>query len=112
MYCNIQLLTFKCRLLKNSTKISSIWFWNNAVKIKITPNGEIYQIFHATYIETFRGRKFRRLYYQRTEAVARRPANLLKKRLWHKCFPVNFEKFLRTPFFIEHLRWLLLKTSF
>ena len=30
--------------------------------------------------------------------------NLLKKRLWHRCFPVNFVKFLRTPFFIEHLR--------
>ena len=24
------------------------------------------------------------------------------------CFPVNFMKFLRTPFFTEHLRWLLL----
>ena len=24
--------------------------------------------------------------------------NLLKKRLWHSCFPVNFAKFLRTPF--------------
>ena len=22
---------------------------------------------------------------------------LLKKRLWHRCFPVNFAKFLRTP---------------
>ena len=36
-----------------------------------------------------------------------RPATLLKKR-WHRCFPVNFEKFLRTPFFTEH-RWLLLE---
>ena len=27
-----------------------------------------------------------------------RPATLLKKRLWHKSFPVNFAKFLRTPF--------------
>ena len=26
------------------------------------------------------------------------PATLLKKRLWHRCFPVNFEKFIRTPF--------------
>ena len=26
----------------------------------------------------------------------------------HRCFPVNFAKFLRTPFFIEHLWWLLL----
>ena len=27
-----------------------------------------------------------------------RPETLLKKRLWHRCFPVNFEKFLRTTF--------------
>ena len=40
-----------------------------------------------------------------------RPANLLKKRLWHEDFPVNFEKFLGTPFFIEHLLWLLLFLS-
>ena len=26
-----------------------------------------------------------------------RPATLLKKRLWHRSFPVNFAKFLRTP---------------
>ena len=36
------------------------------------------------------------------------PVTLLKKRLWHWCFPVNFVKFLRSPFFIENLRWLLL----
>ena len=36
------------------------------------------------------------------------PATLLKKRLWHSCFPVNFVKFPSTPFFIEHLWWLLL----
>ena len=32
-----------------------------------------------------------------------RPATLLKKRLWHRCFPVNFVKFPRTPFLTEHL---------
>ena len=32
-----------------------------------------------------------------------RPATLLKKNLWHRCFPVNFAKFLRTPFFTEHI---------
>ena len=26
------------------------------------------------------------------------PATLLKKSLWHRCFPVNFAKFLRAPF--------------
>ena len=29
-----------------------------------------------------------------------RLANLLKKRFWRRCFPVNFVEFLRTPFFI------------
>ena len=33
---------------------------------------------------------------------------ILKKRLWRKCFPVNFFESLRTSFFIELLRWLLL----
>ena len=37
------------------------------------------------------------------------PATLLKKSLWHRCFPVNFAKLLRTPISTEHLRWLLLK---
>ena len=37
-----------------------------------------------------------------------RPAMLLKKKLRHRCFPVNFSKFLKTHFFVELLRWLLL----
>ena len=32
----------------------------------------------------------------------------IKKVLQHWCFPVKFAKFLRTPFFTEFLRWLLL----
>ena len=35
--------------------------------------------------------------------------NFIKKPLWHWPFPVSFAKFLRTPSFIEHLCWLLLK---
>ena len=31
--------------------------------------------------------------------------------LWRSCFPVNFAKFLRTPFLTEHLWWLLLETN-
>ena len=40
-----------------------------------------------------------------------RPATLLKKRRWHWCFLVNFVKFLRTPIYIEHVWWLLLRTD-
>ena len=30
-------------------------------------------------------------------------------KLWHRCFPGNFAKFLGALFFIEHLWWLLLE---
>ena len=33
--------------------------------------------------------------------------NSIKKRHFNTCFPVKFEKFLRTPFFTELLQWLL-----
>ena len=37
------------------------------------------------------------------------PVTLFKKRLWQRCFPLNFVRFLRTPFLKEHLWWLLLR---
>ena len=43
------------------------------------------------------------------KVVGLRPATLLKQRFWHRYYLVSFAKFLRTPFFKEHLRWLLLK---
>ena len=41
--------------------------------------------------------------------VTPQPATLLKKRLWHRCFPVNFAKFLGTPFLQNTSEWLLLQ---
>ena len=35
-------------------------------------------------------------------------STLFKKSLWHRCFPVNFSKFLRTPFLQNTSRRLLL----
>ena len=37
------------------------------------------------------------------------PATLLKYRLWHRCFPVDFGKFLRTPFLQNTSWWVLLR---
>ena len=37
-----------------------------------------------------------------------RLATLFKKRLWHRCFPRNFAKFLRTAFPTENFRWVFL----
>ena len=36
---------------------------------------------------------------------------LLKKRFWHRCFPKNFMKFLRTPFLQNTSRRLLLNSE-
>ena len=47
------------------------------------------------------------LFFTKVAGLRLRPATLVNKRLWHRCFPVNFGKFLRTSFFTEHLRWLL-----
>ena len=39
------------------------------------------------------------------------PATILNRRLWHRCFPVNFAKLLWTPLVTEHLWWLLLSST-
>ena len=49
------------------------------------------------------------LFFNKVEGL--RPASLFKKRLWHRCFPVNFAKFLRTPFLQNTSRQLLLNWS-
>ena len=36
---------------------------------------------------------------QPLEVICLRPATSLKRKLWHRCFPVNFAKFLRTQFY-------------
>ena len=36
--------------------------------------------------------------------------NFIKKKLQHRCFPINTANFLGIPFSIEHLRWLLLSS--
>ena len=46
---------------------------------------------------------------QRCSIKGVRPVTSLKKRLWHRCFPANFAKFLRTPFLQNTSGRLLLK---
>ena len=37
-------------------------------------------------------------FLMKLQILCLRPATLLKMRLWHRCFPVKFAKFLRTVF--------------
>ena len=46
------------------------------------------------------------------KVTGQKPATLLKKILRHRCFPVNFAKFLRTPFSENTFGRLLLQNLF
>ena len=46
------------------------------------------------------------------KVVGYQACNFIKKRLQHKCVPVTLATFLRTTFFTEHLRWLLLSIDY
>ena len=48
----------------------------------------------------------------RVSFLIKRPATLFKKKLWHGCFPVNFAKFLRTPFLQNTSGRLILRFGF
>ena len=48
----------------------------------------------------------RRLLFYKVKPL--RPTTLVKMGFQHRCFDVNFLKVLKTPFFAEHIRWLLL----
>ena len=48
----------------------------------------------------------KRLFFDKVAAL--RPATRLKERLWHRCFPVDLAKFLRTPFLQNTSERLLL----
>ena len=63
----------------------------------------------------FTGKRLCRSSHRRcsiNKALGLRPATLLKKRVWLRCFPVNFAKFPRTPFITKHFRWLILTYLF
>ena len=69
--------------------------------------------------EKFTGKHLcQRLFFNKVAGL--RHATLLKKRLWHRCFPMNFEKFLRTsfltpfltPFFLGDCFWICLHYLF
>ena len=58
----------------------------------------------------FPGKHLRQSFFF-NKVVGLRPATLSKKKLWHRCFRGNFVTFLRTLFFTEYLRWLLLNMA-
>ena len=46
------------------------------------------------------------------KVVKLKPWNFIKKRLQHRCFPVNIATYLKTPILKNTCKWLLLKISY
>ena len=101
-YINLILiiLPLSCSPLKIFLRSSKLWSirninaWFNMVFLEIPQNSQ--------------EKICARVSLKSLSRVRLRPAILLKRRLWHRCFPVNFVKFLRKTFLTEHLRRLLL----
>ena len=72
---------------------SQLYFW------------EICEVFQTTYSPVISWSSRPEMVFKKVvlKNFRLRPATLLKKRPWHRCFPVNFAKFLRTPFYITPL---------
>ena len=51
-------------------------------------------------------------YYFVILLIGLKAETLIKKRLWHRCFPKMFAKFLGTTYFIEHIWATALGLSF
>ena len=99
---------FECSIRKSvfekSTSNVKVWRVKKSILFsQIT----LYNVFAEVWISTY-FRSSRPDLFCKKGVLRKEPATLLKKRLWHRCFPVNFVKFLRTPFYIKHLWWLLL----
>ena len=87
----------------------------NAVPLKVTHyllNQEIEKQPPEMFFKKRCSKKFRKIHRKTPVpgSLFYRPATLLKMRLWHRCFPMNFAKFLGTPFSLNTSGRLLLET--
>ena len=76
---------------KSSTTQPKI-VWSEAVALRCSAKKGVLRNFVK-----FSGKQlYQSLFFNKVADI--RPATLLKKRLWHRCFPVSFAKFLKTLF--------------
>ena len=90
----------------SKNRISIYFFTLSGIKNSFSAN--ISTKFRSSRLEVFCKKVFIETPQNSQENTCAR-VSFLKKRLGHRCFPVNIAKFVRTPFFKEHLWWLLLQ---
>ena len=102
-------------ILKKATKVYEEMFFENVLFFlsRAEAHGRTYSRLCCVWLsnDTSFWENYEKLYFDAKhlkKGLQLGRAALLKKRLTHRCFPVNFMKFLRTLSLIEHLWWLLL----
>ena len=101
-------IAFFIYVLCSIVLLDCVWTSCNNLALRAEVNSWCLQAWFRKYSLTFWHCARHRHFKYRSQ-----PATLLKKRLLHRCFPVNFAKFIIKPFLTEHLWWLFLTfTSF
>ena len=99
----VQAQEFSLRLdISYIIKVDEMFLWNESGKRGLRKY--LLTMNRSRHTEVFCKRGVLSNFAKFTVKLRLRPATLFKKRLWHRCFPVNFEKFLRTSFLTEHLQ--------
>ena len=78
-------------------------------KSKYLNSIRVFPFFHFIFLLEWNKQEIFKRRHEKDQKQLPQPATLLKKRLYHRCLPVNFAKFLRTSFVTEHFQWQLLK---
>ena len=77
---------------------------------------EIFLVQKSAFLHNRGSKKFRKFHRKALvldflfdKVASLKAYNFIKNRIQHRCFPIKFANFLRTPYFTKHFQWLLLK---
>ena len=106
--CHAMFIPFKSNL--NSNQSSFIFLLFGSCSLARSSHPEVFcKKGVARNFTKFTGKHLRQsLFFNKVAGLGPKACIFIKKRPWYRYFHVKFEKFLRIPFLIEHLWWLLL----
>ena len=89
-----------CKLLTLKQCLKELRNWISCILclVAISFSTDLYEFI---YIFFWRRLVFRLSYVLSVLFILSQPATLLKNRLWHRYFPVDFAKFFKTPFLLS-----------
>ena len=102
----VKFANFEEHIFYREAAENCFWIYQNINCCKVTVSQLVISKSYTGLVRTGRSK----LFFPAHINYCLRPATWLKKRLWRRCFPVDFAKFLRTPFLQITSRRLLLNS--